>query len=150
MRHYRYFLSDNDFNEELLTSTLSLFLGKHDFSSFARIEHFKNPVRTIDDIKITKKNNIYIIDFFAQTFLWQQIRRIIGAVVKVQKGSTSNDAILECLQHPEMRRDFGLAPSHPLFLMDIKYPFNLHTSEEGRKKLLIFEKTLIASFLDVF
>ena len=83
LRQYRYYLPKGDLDLEKAMSTAAIFTGKHDFSNFARIEQFRNPVRTINEIVLTEKRNFLTIDFYAQTFLWHQIRRIASAIEKV-------------------------------------------------------------------
>jgi len=83
LRYYRYFLELDDIDVEKITRGLSFFTGKHDFSNFARVETGKNPIRSIHNIVFEEKNDFLIIDFFAQTFLRNQIRRIISSLVRV-------------------------------------------------------------------
>lgn len=143
-RIYRYYLKSKDFNISDLLSTVTLFTGEHNFSNFARIEDFKNPVRTIDNIVITEKNGFLIVDFYAQTFLWNQIRRIISAIRKVGHGSLDNKLIVEALDNPGKKRDFGLAPSDPLLLVDIIYNFKFEYDKQFVKSLSYLEEKIIS------
>lgn len=49
-RWYRYYLVDQGLDVERILSVASFFTGKHDFSNFAKVEDFKNPVRISDNI----------------------------------------------------------------------------------------------------
>ena len=51
-----------------------------DFSNFARVEKGKEPKRTIDTIDIFKEEDIFVLDFKAQGFLWNMVRRIVSAI----------------------------------------------------------------------
>jgi len=122
-RHYRYFLKNDGFDFEKLIDAANVFTGKHNFSNFARVESFKDPVRTIDNIVFSEENNIIIIDFFAQTFLWHQIRRIVSSLEKIGMGKIEKDQIINALNNPKEKFDFGLAPAEPLILQDVIYDF---------------------------
>ena len=85
-RIYRYYLKSNKLKIDEILNAAELFTGEHNFSNFAKIEEFKDPIRIIDNIIISKQDDFLIIDFYAQTFLWNQIRRIVSALEKVGKG----------------------------------------------------------------
>lgn len=132
-RHYCYFLKIKDLDESKIITASSAFTGEHNFSNFARLEPFKDPVRIIDNIIFSKVDDYLEIDFYAQTFLWNQIRRIVSALEKVGNGKLEKQNIVEALCNPDSNVDFGLALAEPLILKDIVYDFDF----EYNKKLLI-------------
>jgi len=134
-RIYRYYLNKNSLDLDETLSTAAIFTGKHNFSNFARIESDKNPVRTIDNITIKEKNNFFVIDFYAQTFLWHQIRRIISAIEKIGKRKTTKQQLIEALNNPDKKVDFGLAPPEPLILKDVIYDFSFEYNKNNLKKM---------------
>jgi tRNA pseudouridine38-40 synthase len=144
-RQYRYYLRSNDLDFDILLSAAALFTGEHNFQNFARVEPLKNPVRTIDAIVISERTSFFIIDFYAQTFLWNQIRRIISALEKRGRGKLSDEQIRTALDHPEQKIDFQMAAPAPLFLKDIVYDFSFEYVENYKKKLRGFEKRIVAS-----
>ena len=137
-RQYRYYLNSKDIDIEKIISAASIFTGKHNFSNFARVEKHKNPVRTIDNIVFSELDDFLIIDFFAQTYLWQQVRRIISALEKLGKNKLEKEQIIEALKNPNKKVDFGLAPAESLILKDIVYDFDF----EYNQKLLTLAKKL--------
>ena len=138
-RRYRYYLKQSTYDLDDILPVLGIFVGEHDFSNFARIEPLKNPTRTIDNIIVSKCRDYFVIDFFAQTFLWHQIRRIIAAVEKTGQGKLTTEQISQALHHPEQTVDFGIASPEPLLLQDIVYDF-LFTYQPGWKaQLRMFE-----------
>jgi len=145
-RIYRYYLKKNDFELNSLLSTTRLFIGTYDYSNFARVEPGKNPIRTIDDIQITKENRFFIIDFYAQTYLWHQIRRIISAIIRVEQDKITRRDIKDALNNPNNKIDFGLAPAHYLILSDVEYDFSFHIDKERKKKKDELEESIINSF----
>ena len=85
-RQYRYNLKITNHDIGKIITVSSCFTGQHDFTNFARVEEFRDPVRTIDNIIFNLQNNFLIIDIYAQTFLWNQVRRVISALEKVGLG----------------------------------------------------------------
>jgi tRNA pseudouridine38-40 synthase len=132
-RHYRYYLKIKDLDENKIIRASFAFTGEQNFSNFSRLEPFKDPVRIIDNIVFSKADNYLIIDFYAQTFLWNQIRRIISGLEKIGNGKLEKQDIVEALCNPDKEVDFGLAPAEPLILNDIVYDFHFECNE----KLLI-------------
>ena len=144
-RQYRYYLKIDDFNVDKIISASNVFTGEHNFSNFARIESFKDPVRTIDNIIFTIEDTLLIIDFYAQTFLWHQIRRIISALIKIGTGELEKEQIIEALDNSDKKVDFGLASAEPLILRNITYDFEFEYDKKQYSKLKQLEKKIISS-----
>jgi tRNA pseudouridine38-40 synthase len=144
-REYRYYLKRNNLDADAIVSAAVLFTGEHNFQNFARVEPLKNPVRTIDNIVIVEKQNFLILDFYAQTFLWNQIRRIVSALEKRGKNVLSNEQIQTALEHPEQKIDFQMASPEPLILKDVVYDFLFEYVKDYKKNLQIFENRIVAS-----
>jgi len=144
-RIYRYYLYNDALDVDAVLSAASLFTGEHDFRNFARVEPLKNPVRCLDTIIITEKNDFLSIDFFAETFLWNQIRRIVSALEKAGQGKLALSQIQHALDHPEKRVDFQLAPPEPLILLDVVYDFSFQFSKSYSQKLRRLEETILSS-----
>ena len=121
LRHYRYYLPKKERDLDRLREASNLFIGKHNFTNFARIENGRNPIRKIEEISIIEDEDLIVFDFYAQTFLWHQIRRILSAILKVEKGVISKRDIIIALEKPYKKIDHGVAPAEPLILIDIKY-----------------------------
>jgi tRNA pseudouridine38-40 synthase len=141
-RWYRYYLAKKNFDFEKLISFASCFTGEHNFSNFARVEEFKDPVRIIENIVLEEMEDYYIIDFYAQTFLWNQIRRIISVLEKSLQGKITKVQIVEALCNPDKDVDFGLAPAKTLTLMDIVYDFEFVYDNHLLKRVSDLEKKL--------
>ncbi len=142
LRQYRYYLKINNFNIEKIISTAACFTGEHDFTNFAKLESFRNPIRNIENIVVTLKDELMIIDFYAQTFLWHQIRRIMSALIKVESGKLEKKEILVALNKPDKQVDFGLASAYPLILMDIFYNFIFKYEKKQFDKINKLEKKI--------
>ena len=143
LRQYQYYINGVNIDLERAMSTSAVFTGEHDFCNFARVESFKNPVRSIDNIVFTWKGNFLVIDFIAQTFLWHQIRRIISAIKKVERGKLCKEQIIAALRNTDKKMDFGLAPAELLILKDITYDFDFEYDEKSLDKLNKLESQIL-------
>ena len=145
-RIYRYYLKKSDLDVEKVIHVAALFTGEHNFTNFARIESFKDPLRTIDNIIIENQEECFVIDFYAQTFLWNQIRRIVSAIYHVGCGDLQKEQLVEALHNPDTPVDFGLAPPEPLLLKDILYNFEFDYDEKALSELQELEQNIVSSF----
>jgi tRNA pseudouridine38-40 synthase len=142
LRWYRYYLFGEGVDLRSLEEYAKIFLGMHDFSNFARIEEGKNPARTIETIEITKENEFITLDFKAQSFLWQMIRRIVKAMMDAEKGKLSLDDLKNALEG-KTGADFGIASAEPLILMDVRYDLDFNIDGIKLKNLkTTLEKSL--------
>jgi tRNA pseudouridine38-40 synthase len=145
-RWYRYYLRNVGLDVEKVQSAAKVFIGEHNFQNFARVEPLKNPIRTINTIVITEKNDFFLLDFSAQTFLWNQIRRMVSAIQKVGTGTLTIDEIRDALEHPMKRVDFQVVAPEPLILTDVVYDFLFEHVPQYKKQLQDFEKRIIDFF----
>ncbi len=148
IRQYRYYLLTNNLDLEKILTTSAYFTGEHDFSNFSKLESFKDPIRTIDNIIFTSKDEFLIIDFYAQTFLWHQIRRIISALLKIGNGKLEKEQVKEAIVDPIKKVDFGLAQAEPLILKNITYDFKFEYKKDYLKKLEEFEESIVSSLIE--
>lgn len=116
------------FDAKLAEQAAAEFVGSHDFTSFAKVELGKDPVRTISSIRIRLESRVtglppmVIIDVKGESFLWMMVRFIIGGMLKVVSGSWSVEDISHALDHPDPRRKPTPVSPNQLILMDVKYP----------------------------
>ncbi|UCD92878.1 MAG: tRNA pseudouridine(38-40) synthase TruA [Methanobacteriota archaeon] len=126
-RWYRYHLNrELDFDK--LKSASSLFLGEHDFKNFCRKSE-RSSMRRIDSINVIRKRDFIYLDVKGESFLWNMIRRMVSALVKNAKGELPKKAIANALAGK--RSDMGMAPAHPLILMDVSYGFPFETKRSA-------------------
>ena len=132
-RWYRYSLNDAGFDIKRIRESAELFLGTHNFSNFAKLED-NDPHRTINSIEVSSHDNLIILDFKAQSFLWQMIRRLVNAILEVERGKITRDDIKSALS-TDKKFDFGLASPEPLILMDVRYDFDFEIDKIKLKYL---------------
>jgi len=142
LRIYSYYLKKKDFEVDKIIDVASIFIGEHNFSNFAKVELDKNPIRTIENIVLVEQNYFLIINFYAQTFLWHQIRRIISAIKKFGNGKLTKEEIENAIKNPNKKVDFGLVSAETLVLKDIIYDFNFDYEKNYLKKLKEFENNI--------
>lgn len=63
-----------------MQKTCSLFEGINDYRLFCKNDH-RNTIREIEQINIRDEQNHILFEFVAQSFLWEQVRRIVGYVM---------------------------------------------------------------------
>ncbi|MFG1450371.1 MAG: hypothetical protein AAE983_07015 [Thermoplasmataceae archaeon] len=111
---YSYFLRDTP-DTTLLSSQLSLFAGTHDFHLFCRRDS-RNPVRTIERIDVIRTGEKTVrVDFTARSFVWMQIRNIMGFSIE----NASRGRLIDPFQVNSWSRK--PASPLPLVLTDISY-----------------------------
>jgi tRNA pseudouridine38-40 synthase len=142
IRSYRYYLLNNGLDVDILLAGANCFTGMHDFRNFARVESHRNPVRTIENIVIWQKTGFVIIDVFAQTFLWHQVRRMIAALEKIGLHKLQIKDVQDALDSPSRYVDFGLASSRSLILTDVRYSFEFQYVNGYKKVLSALEQKI--------
>ena len=126
-RTYRYRLEalrgwNSKTSEEELSSVLSLFIGEHDFTAFARIEEGRSPLRCVESCQPwSEAGRLVGFEIAAESFLWNQVRRIAWAVVRVLAGDLSATSVSESLAAGEARTDLGVASARWLTLWSIEH-----------------------------
>ena len=98
-------------------------IGEHDFSSFRGSGCQSNsPVRTIEDIKITKKNNFITFELRANAFLLHMVRIIIGTLLMVGKREIKPLEMKNILNEKDRRISGKTVSSSGLYFLGPKYP----------------------------
>ena len=98
-------------------------IGEHDFSSFRGSGCQSNsPVRTIEDIKITKKNNFITFELRANAFLLHMVRIIIGTLLMVGKREIKPVEMKNILNEKDRRISGKTVSSSGLYFLGPKYP----------------------------
>lgn len=115
-RWYRYYLAKAGQDQGIMKETARRFVGVHDFSGYARKDK-RNPMRKMDSIDIADSGMFYSIDFRAESFLWNMVRRIVWMMNEGGSGRIPVDAIGPGSVTKPVR--VGLSPPEYLVLMDV-------------------------------
>ena len=98
-------------------------IGEHDFSSFRGSGCQSNsPVRTIEEIKITNKNNFITFELRANAFLLHMVRIIIGTLLMVGKREIKPVEMKNILNEKDRRIAGKTVSSSGLYFLGPKYP----------------------------
>ncbi|HEY4952734.1 MAG TPA: tRNA pseudouridine(38-40) synthase TruA, partial [Verrucomicrobiae bacterium] len=106
-----------------MRSAAKLFLGKHDFKSFAgtRSYEMESNVRTLTrcDLKKSGSQLTFIIE--GDGFLYKMCRGIVGTLVQVGQGKIAVAEIKNILARRDRRVAGMTAPAHGLVLWKVYY-----------------------------
>jgi len=109
-------------NIEAMREAIQNFNGKHDFSSFqARGCQAKTPIRTIYKTDINQEDKIITFIFQAQSFLYQQIRIMVGSLLEIGLNNQKPSWIADLLNQKNRSLSGPTMPSKGLLLKDIQY-----------------------------
>ena len=110
-----------DVEYERFNNACNLFVGQHDFTNFCRLDSGRSPIRKIESCQPWLDNSGRIVGFsvVAESFLWNQIRRMASSLHKFAKKDIELDEIAMALEKPEETLDFGLAPADGLILWSL-------------------------------
>lgn len=118
-RRYRYFLR-TALPAETLAGALRAFEGTHDFTAFCRLEPDVDPVRTVTRTAARRDGPFVVLDVEGESFLWNQVRRMVAAAQRVAEGRASAAEVAGALARGAAA-DFGTADPEPLLLLDVEY-----------------------------
>ena len=128
----------SDVEYERFSNACNLFVGQHDFTNSCRLDSGRSPIRNIESCQPWQDSSGRIVGFtvFAESFLWNQIRRMASSLHKFAKNDIELDEIALALEKPEETLDFGLAPADGLILWslghrDFSHKFEIPNIIEG-------------------
>ena len=128
-RKFKSFIWENKVwfvNKELclisMQNSSKYLLGTHDFNAFRSSNcQADNAERSIDDIRVSKKNNIINIRITARSFLHNQVRIIVGTMCDIGKGKWDVIKMKEILESKNRNLAGITAPPSGLYLEKIYY-----------------------------
>ncbi len=118
-RVYRYILPAEGLDIDLALECAEIFLGEHDFARFCKPDN-KPTVANVERIDIDVRGDIMILEFEARFFLWNMIRRMVGAISSVARGIHDLDDVHRALDDLQ-EINFGVARPDALTLLDVNY-----------------------------
>ena len=124
-RTYSYLLVISEtFDLKKAMNAVDIFSGTHDFRNFAKIDrkNEKNTIKTIDSISLSNiDENVLRFKVSSRSFLWQQIRRMVGHIINVATTDLSNESTQLLLENHSGVQKPPSAPAEHLLLEDITY-----------------------------
>jgi tRNA pseudouridine38-40 synthase len=110
-------------DEAAMAAGAAVLVGRHDFTTF-RSAHCQadSPVRTLDQLEVTRVGDRLVIRAAARSFLHHQVRSMVGCLALVGMGRWSVGQLRTALEARDRAR-LGLnAPPDGLYFMAASYP----------------------------
>lgn len=111
---------------DLLKEAANLFVGTHDFTSFANESHkgasAKNPVRTIYRLDVIVENDAIRLEFEGNGFLYKMVRNIVGTLIDVASHKKPITFIQTLFEAKDRSLACRAAPAKGLFMQRVIYP----------------------------
>lgn len=107
---------------EAMRLCLDMLKGTHDFSAFrAAGGPPVSPVRTIYDADIKQEGRMLIISFFANGFLYHQVRNMVGTLANVGMGRLTPGGFKAIMESLDRTKAGATAPAKGLYLYKVNY-----------------------------
>jgi tRNA pseudouridine38-40 synthase len=96
--------------------------GRHDFKAFqAAGSGESNTIRAIKKIRIEKDGDLVYIDLWADGFLYNMVRIIVGTLLEIGRGKMAEESMKEILLNRDRRSAGPTAPAKGLCLVKVEY-----------------------------
>lgn len=109
----------------LMKPACALFVGTHDFTSFANEAHrgsaSRDAIRTVKRLDLVEEEGGIRLEFEADGFLYKMVRNITGTLLEVGKGRLTLEQVSEILAAKDRKRAAAAAPPQGLFLIQVLY-----------------------------
>jgi tRNA pseudouridine38-40 synthase len=97
-------------------------VGRHDFTTFRHVDcQAKSPVKTLDQLDVTRAGEEVRIVASARSFLHTQVRSMVGALALVGEGRWSADDLSAALAARDRTACAPVAPPEGLYLVRVDY-----------------------------
>lgn len=135
-KHYRYVCeAPPGFDLPLARRAARLLEGPHDFEQFCKHERGRSTIGEFGHASVRGQKTLSF-DFTARAFLWQQVRRMVGALLAVGTGKLSLDEFKRMLKG-QAKQAMRPVPAEGLILVSIRYPsVALGSSERAVSKFI--------------
>lgn len=97
-------------------------LGNHDFSSFRGAGcQALSPVKTLDMLDIEKHGDEIIFRVEAKSFIYHQVRNMVGTLMQVGNGGLTPPDVKKILEAKDRKQAGISAPAYGLYLSKVEY-----------------------------
>ena len=123
-RKYKCFIPKVKIETEIIDQCLKYFIGKHDFTSFAKFNpDLNNYFCTVQKFEFEETDDDYRFVIQANRFLHNMVRRIVGTVINISNTKTNPKIIAELIAcRTPNNKLIATTPPNGLYLIDVEYP----------------------------
>lgn len=109
-------------DEAAMADATAALLGRHDFNSFRSAScQAKSSLKTLDLLEVHRVGEEIRIDVGARSFLYNQVRILVGTLQLVGRGQWTRRDVEEALAARDRTRAGPTAPPEGLCLMEVRY-----------------------------
>ncbi|MDP8204785.1 MAG: tRNA pseudouridine(38-40) synthase TruA [Candidatus Tenebribacter mawsonii] len=123
-RKYKTFIPKIKINSEVAEDCLEYFIGKHDFTSFAKLNPDLNNYNcNVLEFEFEETEHDYIFEIRANRFLHNMVRRVVGTIINISSSNTNPSIITKLLlDKTTVNKLINTIPPNGLYLIDVEYP----------------------------
>ena len=108
---------------KLMSAAASHLIGEHDFTSFRAAQcEAHSPVRTVQELTVTRYGDFIMIEIQANAFLHHMVRNIAGVLMQIGSGFKDPQWVLDVLHAKDRRSAAETASARGLYLSQVVYP----------------------------
>ena len=109
-------------NTDAMSSAAKALVGRHDFSTFRAAGcQAKSPIKTLDQLIVERDKEMVYISVRARSFLYHQVRNIVGTLKFVGVEKCSVNDVIKALAAKDRSKGGPTAPAYGLYLTNVVY-----------------------------
>jgi len=143
-----FFLKKVNLSYNELQALCKCFEGIHDFKLFAKRD-YRHTKRELKAINLKLTDRYIIFEFVAESFLWQQIRRIIAYILNYSKLSKELRDLPQLLQSNTKISDLRLEPANPRNLILLEHHYENIRWDLDRKEIKKISAELYTNYVQL-